>query len=214
MNIERYVGEEVGNMESSILQLIREGSSNFRNEIERYLVDVESTSVRLKEDVKLDMEQVAYKLDENDARNAKVDEMLQDLANKTNRTEQLWEQERARREQETKELMEKIESLMKVIEQQQQVFATNQQKIKEECMQEMKDVKAENGRSDYTGTGANFVVPSQGGKLPPGLFDGGDHRGLGVKSNKTTEGIEEKGPRGLYFQKETDSQLADKVGNE
>ena len=36
-NIERYVGRELGHMRSSILQLIKEDSSNFRNEIEMYL---------------------------------------------------------------------------------------------------------------------------------------------------------------------------------
>ena len=47
-NIERYVGQEVGQMEGSILHLIREGSLNFRKEIEVYLKDVESTFAKLK----------------------------------------------------------------------------------------------------------------------------------------------------------------------
>ena len=82
---------------------------------------------------------------------------------------------------------------MKVIEQQQNVFATNQQKVKEECLQEMrKDVKIENGKLDDAGMSANHMVPSEGRKFPPGLFDGGDQGGLGVQGNKTNKGFGEK----------------------
>ena len=104
--------------------------------------------------------------------NARVGSLLQDLVSKNTITQQLWDQESARRGKETNDTNEKTESLMKVIEQQ-HMFATNQQKIKEECMQEMsKNVKTENGRLGDAGTGANHIVPSEGKKFPPGLFDG------------------------------------------
>ena len=178
-NIEQYVGQEVSHTESSILQRIREGSLNFRNEIEMYLGDVESTFVKLKEDAKVAMEQVSYILHVNDERNAKADSLLQDLLKRNATTQQLREQEIARREKETKDTNAKIESLMKVIERQQQVFATNQQKIKDEFMQERsEDVKVENGGLDDAGTGAKHIVPSGCKKFPPGVFDGGDERGL------------------------------------
>ena len=72
---------------------------------------------------------------------------------------------------------EKIESLVEIIEQQQHMFATSQQKIKEECMQETsKDVKTENGRLGDAGMGADHIVPSGCNKYPPGLLKGGDQR--------------------------------------
>ena len=65
-NIEKYAGQDLARMESSIFQLIKEGSSNFRNESEMYLGNDESTFAKLKEDTKVAMEQVAYKFSEND----------------------------------------------------------------------------------------------------------------------------------------------------
>ena len=140
----------------------------------------------MKEDLKVAMDQVAYKYSGNGGRNARVGNILQDLLNKTNRTQQLREQESARREKETKDTNAKIESLMEIIEQQ-HMFDTNQQKIKEECMQEMsKNAKTKNGRLGDAGMGAQHIVPSEGKKYPPGLFDGGDQWVLGVKG-KTNE---------------------------
>ena len=159
------------------MQLISEVGLNFRKEIEVYLEDVETNFGKLREDVRTAMGQVSYKLKENEWK-YKSGQSTTRLVEQTTMAQQLRGQERAKREQETKDTNARIETLMKVIEHQKNAFSTSRQKSKGECLQEMKkDVKTENGRPEDAGIGANHIVPSEGKKLPPGLFDGGDRRG-------------------------------------
>ena len=85
-------------MESNIAQQIKEGSSNFRTEIEGYLSSAETTFGKLNKDLGNVASQVANKFSENDGRNAKVDGALQVLMEQNMKTQQEWEQERRERE--------------------------------------------------------------------------------------------------------------------
>ena len=74
-----------------------------------------------------------------------------------------------------------------------------------------KNVKAESRQLEEKRTYAEYCAPSEGKKEPPGLLRGGDDRGLGVKRDQQIEGTEEKGPKGNYCPRETDSQTTDRV---
>ena len=184
-----YFGQTLNSMENSIARQIKEGSSNFRMEIEGYLNSADITFEKLNNDLRKVVSQVAQKFSENDGRNAKVEGMLQMLMGQNIITQQVCEQERREREQEKNEVSKKMSAIYNVLEQQQRMLATNQQTIKDEVMQEVSK-KVECG------------VPSEVKKEPPGLLRGGDDRGLGAKREQPIGGTEEKrAQRKLLFKR-------------
>ena len=149
------------------MQQIKVGSSNFRTEIEGYLSSAELTFGKLNEDLRNILSQVANKFSENDGRNARVEGGVRS-ANRENRiTKQVLEHERRDREIEKYEVSKQISAMRIAIDQQQKLLANNQQTFKDELMQAVTK-RVECG------------VPSEIKNEPPGLYRGGDDRGLGA----------------------------------
>ena len=107
--MDTYFEQKLNVMERSIVQQIKEGSSNFRLEIEGYLTNANLTFGKMNNDLKIAMGQAAKKFSESDEKNAQVEGLLRMLLEQQQQTQLAWGQERKIKEREKRMLVRRLQ---------------------------------------------------------------------------------------------------------